>query len=472
MNEEILRKLIPAHFFKKAEKINEDHKAQYKGVYHMKGGFLGEVLNSPITQIIGDVAAVATLNPELIPVINGGLKVAGGLQTGQSIGKSLGQGAIAGAESFGAQELGGALGNAFPETGAALGLDTSGNSLTDALGMTSGAGSFAGPGTIGGDISNLFNGGGSGALTGLTSGASPSASAASSGASGAALNASGSPNNGIDLIGGSTSPGAQLAAAANPASAILSSSPAVPIPDGGFLGNGSAASMPSLADAAASSPGAPAGGIINSLINKVTANPLTALTLAGLVAQNATTPKGTQSQGQILQQMQQQQAQQQQQAASVVSGLNNARLARTPNNPGLSTQDYYTYGSRPQSSFYNNNATPLQFSQTFAEGGAVQGSGINGLAGGQADNIDAKLSNGEFVIPADVVSGLGDGSNAAGASNLHGLMKKVRMHKTGSTKFPPKAKPAGEYLSHGGSVGTYKSSAPMRHMNFQTYGRV
>ena len=39
------------------------------------------------------------------------------------------------------------------------------------------------------------------------------------------------------------------------------------------------------------------------------------------------------------------------------------------------------------------------------------------------------LANGEFVIPADVVSSLGNGSNEAGASVLDELLQVIRQHK-------------------------------------------
>jgi hypothetical protein len=39
------------------------------------------------------------------------------------------------------------------------------------------------------------------------------------------------------------------------------------------------------------------------------------------------------------------------------------------------------------------------------------------------------LASGEFVIPADVVSGLGNGDNNAGASVLDEFMKAIRVHK-------------------------------------------
>ena len=50
------------------------------------------------------------------------------------------------------------------------------------------------------------------------------------------------------------------------------------------------------------------------------------------------------------------------------------------------------------------------------------------------------LSNDEFIIPADVVSGLGDGSSEAGARKLYAMMDRVRMERTGTKKQPGKVK--------------------------------
>lgn len=48
------------------------------------------------------------------------------------------------------------------------------------------------------------------------------------------------------------------------------------------------------------------------------------------------------------------------------------------------------------------------------------------------------LSNDEFIIPADVVSGLGDGSSEAGARKLYAMMDRIRKDRTGTTKQPRK----------------------------------
>jgi hypothetical protein len=59
-----------------------------------------------------------------------------------------------------------------------------------------------------------------------------------------------------------------------------------------------------------------------------------------------------------------------------------------------------------------------------------------------SDNIPAKigkrqparLADGEFVVPADVVSGIGNGSTDAGAKRLYAMMDKVRQARTGNKK--------------------------------------
>jgi hypothetical protein len=83
---------------------------------------------------------------------------------------------------------------------------------------------------------------------------------------------------------------------------------------------------------------------------------------------------------------------------------------------------------------------------TMAAGGianlAAGGRYLNGATDGMADaipaNIDgqqpAALSDGEFVIPADVVSHLGNGNSNAGAKALYDMMANVRQDRTGNSK--------------------------------------
>ncbi len=50
---------------------------------------------------------------------------------------------------------------------------------------------------------------------------------------------------------------------------------------------------------------------------------------------------------------------------------------------------------------------------------------------------DVLLSDGEFIVPADVVSGLGNGSSDAGARALEEMMDRVRTSRNGSSEQPP-----------------------------------
>jgi hypothetical protein len=67
---------------------------------------------------------------------------------------------------------------------------------------------------------------------------------------------------------------------------------------------------------------------------------------------------------------------------------------------------------------------------------------LKGPGDGMSDNIPAmigrkqpaRLADGEFVIPADVVSHLGNGSTEAGAKRLHEMMNNVRRARTGNPK--------------------------------------
>jgi hypothetical protein len=72
-------------------------------------------------------------------------------------------------------------------------------------------------------------------------------------------------------------------------------------------------------------------------------------------------------------------------------------------------------------------------------GGRVRGagSGMDDLVPGTIEGRQkVRLADGEFVIPSDVVSGLGDGSTEHGVRRLHGLMDKVRQERTGKKAQP------------------------------------
>jgi hypothetical protein len=85
--------------------------------------------------------------------------------------------------------------------------------------------------------------------------------------------------------------------------------------------------------------------------------------------------------------------------------------------------------------FMNMGSTPA-----FAAGG--QPRFLSGGGDGMSDDIratingnqPARLADGEFVIPADVVSHIGNGSSKAGAKQLYSMMNKVRKARTGNPK--------------------------------------
>lgn len=75
---------------------------------------------------------------------------------------------------------------------------------------------------------------------------------------------------------------------------------------------------------------------------------------------------------------------------------------------------------------------------------------LNGPGDGMSDDIPAvirgkgvqraALADGEFVIPADVVSHLGNGSTNAGAKKLYKMMAQIRQARTGKSKQAPPVK--------------------------------
>jgi hypothetical protein len=98
----------------------------------------------------------------------------------------------------------------------------------------------------------------------------------------------------------------------------------------------------------------------------------------------------------------------------------------------------------------------VRYFEKKAGGGAIDGYAKGGGLGylksahdGMADQINAtidnkrpaKLSGGEFVIPADVVSHLGNGNSEAGAKQLYELMSRIRKERTGTPKQAKQVNP-------------------------------
>jgi len=74
--------------------------------------------------------------------------------------------------------------------------------------------------------------------------------------------------------------------------------------------------------------------------------------------------------------------------------------------------------------------------------GLIEGNGQSGMAddipGMIGANEKVAVSQDEFIVPADVVSALGDGSSDAGSNELYKMMDRVREEKTGDTTQPPR----------------------------------
>ena len=156
-------------------------------------------------------------------------------------------------------------------------------------------------------------------------------------------------------------------------------------------------------------------------------------------------------------------------------GLGSIGMNRTQRPMG--DVDWLTYGTRPELSFFDysprtasptpaalptpvttpmpgNPAGPIMNQNDpmrFAKGGRSEFA-VNGAGTGRSDDIPAVLSDGEYVIDAETVALLGDGSNKAGAKKLDELRIKVRKHKgkkLAKGRFSANAKRPEAYLSGG-----------------------
>ena len=172
--------------------------------------------------------------------------------------------------------------------------------------------------------------------------------------------------------------------------------------------------------------------------------------------------------------------------------------------PGSAGRRYFSdtqFAERPDTpapSVAQAKATAQAQAQQLAQQNQAQGMAAGGIAsankgyylGGKTDGMadevpatidgtqEARLSDGEFVIPADVVSHLGNGNSDAGADQLHGMMDGVRKARTGNpkqgkqidpNKFMPKMAHGG-VASYMGGGSVYKNQP--KATNFNATGAV
>jgi len=128
-------------------------------------------------------------------------------------------------------------------------------------------------------------------------------------------------------------------------------------------------------------------------------------------------------------------------------GISPTQLAEMYGDPNVTAADVKSIlqASMPHNAY--------NYLQGFAKGGIASlpaaGRYLGGPTDGMADKIpssiegeqEAALSHGEFVIPADVVSHLGNGNSEAGAESLYKMMDRIRTARTGNKEQGRKIDP-------------------------------
>ena len=123
-----------------------------------------------------------------------------------------------------------------------------------------------------------------------------------------------------------------------------------------------------------------------------------------------------------------------------------------PQNADVVNQAYAAASADNSASFgYDTAADGGLMELHYAMGGSTPAEPryLQGHTDGMADELNtsidgvqpAKLSHGEFVVPADVVSHLGNGNSDAGAKKLYEMMARVRKARTGNEKQGKKIDP-------------------------------
>jgi len=146
--------------------------------------------------------------------------------------------------------------------------------------------------------------------------------------------------------------------------------------------------------------------------------------------------------------------------ASLAAGAGAAALTNQSNK--RIAQKGFTEGIDPNRLAYSRDTgeyTVRATGKKYAAGGGITGLApheykaggryLSGPGDGMSDNIkanidgqqEARLADGEFVIPADVVSHIGNGSSNAGAKKLHAMMERIRHARTGNPKQGKQIKP-------------------------------
>jgi hypothetical protein len=106
---------------------------------------------------------------------------------------------------------------------------------------------------------------------------------------------------------------------------------------------------------------------------------------------------------------------------------------------------FFGLQQKPKQDYYTSSGA---LTSSYARGGYLDGAG-DGMSDSIPATIEgkqpARLADGEFVVPADVVSHLGNGSSKAGSKRLYAMLDKVRRARTGNKKQGKQIK-ADKYL--------------------------
>ena len=140
--------------------------------------------------------------------------------------------------------------------------------------------------------------------------------------------------------------------------------------------------------------------------------------------------------------------------ATGIKGINTARsiynVAQNPTNPlaaiGAARSAYNLGNTMMAAQGGLMNSGGITNLGSYSDGGRL----LKGPGDGMSDHIPAtigdkqpaRLAEGEFVVPADVVSHLGNGSTDAGAKQLYKMMDNIRRARTGNPKQGKQINPA------------------------------
>ena len=156
--------------------------------------------------------------------------------------------------------------------------------------------------------------------------------------------------------------------------------------------------------------------------------------------------------------------------SSMTSALPKYTYTRQQLSPDI---DYYTYGTRPEAKFFDYGVQLEKPTQPelppakppgdepvmaqgglmgYADGGSKKSRYVDGPGSGREDKIPALLSDGEYVMDAETLALLGDGSTKEGARRMDQFRANIRKHKGRALsrgQISPDAKSPDKYMGGG-----------------------